>query len=59
MSNFGGRNIDHEDSEAQLKSLGELLRLQLAGIDPATLDLVTTTDNDFVMDTDGNLIRWV
>lgn len=58
MSNFGGRDVDHEDSEAQVKSLGELFRLQLSGIDPATLNLVITTDNDFVLDTDGNLMRW-
>lgn len=58
MSSFGGRNVDHEDSEAQVKSLGELLRLQLEGIDPATLNLVILSDNDYVIDTTGNLIKW-
>lgn len=58
MSSFGGSATDQEDVEAQLKSLGELQRLLLQGVDPATLNLVLDNDGDFTIDTLGNLIRW-
>ena len=58
MSNFGGRSVDHEDVEAQLKALGQIQRLLLQGIDPNTLNLVVSVDGDFILDTDGNLVKW-
>lgn len=58
MSFFGGRSFDEEDAEAQLKALGEIQRLMLQGVDPSTLNLVVSIDGDFVIDTDGNLLRW-
>lgn len=58
MSSFGGRSVDHEDVEAQLKALGEIQRLSLQGVNPSTLNLVVSVDGDYIIDTDGNLLRW-
>lgn len=58
MSNFGGKTVDHDDAEAQLKALGEIQRMILQGTDPSTLNLVVSVDGDFVIDKDGNILRW-
>jgi len=58
MSSFGGREVDHVDTEAQLKSLTEIQRMVLQGIDPSTLNLVVSEGGDFVIDDDGNILRW-
>lgn len=57
MSNFLGR-IFSQEAEAQLKSLTEIQRLILQGVDPYAEDLVTSVDGDFVIDLEGNLLRW-